>query len=82
MNKLLKNPLLAIFLFAIAAIPLFLLFFRPQTERKLDEAYQNYKQGEAASSVAEREDSFNKALKIFLEVASENDLRFANGELY
>lgn len=81
MNAL-KSPLIIIVGLAFIIIPMFLFFMNPNLESKLQEAGASYRSGESAKTVAEREVNFNKALKIYLEVEGENDLRYSNGKLY
>lgn len=80
--NVLKSPLIIIAGLAFIIIPIFLFFMSPNLELKLQEAGTSYKSGESAKTVAEREEKFNIALKNYLEVEKENDLRFSNGKLY
>jgi tetratricopeptide (TPR) repeat protein len=56
-------------------------FFRNETGPR-KEAYESYLAGEQAKTIAERQDAFNKSLKLYSDLASENHPTYGSGKLY
>lgn len=78
-KKLLKKIILFI---AIVIVFLFLLFMLRSNEEALSKADSQYRKGEMAATIAERQKSFNEALDLYLSLENEYNPKFGTGRLY
>jgi tetratricopeptide (TPR) repeat protein len=69
-------------LILIAVLGTLYFFYNSASDSELTEAYQNYLQGEKSQTVNERKETFNNALKNYLEIEKKYDSEYSSGKLY
>ncbi len=86
MEKLTRNPLVTLFwLLVIGGFINYLLTLSnvtEKTEQEMKEAHEAYVKGEKASTVPERNEAFNKALKLYASFDTEYQPTLGDGILY
>lgn len=85
MNWIVKNPLAALFwLLVLGGVVNYFISSPSMTEaakEQMKEAFVEYVKGEKASTIAERSEAFNQALKLYAQLQAEFHPKFGNGIL-
>lgn len=82
MSKYTSNPII-IFVFSFMLImSIFYYMTHSSTSDIINDAASRYAAGEAATTVFERQNEFNKALGLYLDLETRFDPRSSNGKLY
>src|ERR1700733_11284079 len=82
-RRRMKRLLIALLAFAfVASVAFYMVSFSTESEKSLLEAYQAYRQGEQANTVAQRIESFNKALSLYTDLDERFNPKYGNGKLY
>ncbi len=82
LRKFLISPYTVSIAFFIFFVAVYIHFYYHSASSLVNEANNNYLEGERAQTVDVRKNSFNKALNAFLKLEDQYDPRFGNGILY
>ena len=82
MNKLTAHPVIIFTASFLIVIAVYFLMTRTSTSSIINDAASLYEQGEVATTVFEREQKFNNALQLYLDLEKTFDPRYSNGKIY
>lgn len=82
MNKLSIHPVIIFTASFAIVILIFYLMTHSSTSEIINNAATRYAEGETATTVFERQQNFNNALQLYLDLEKTFDPRYSNGKLY